>query len=80
MKKFNLIELQNKGGKKMAGGHIDYLIGGLLLVVLASALAPTIFTSLLDINSSSAPSYVYTASVAVVGIGVVVLFWKAFGN
>lgn len=62
-------------------GHIEYLIGGLLLVVLLSAFAPTIFTNLQNVNTTSgAPSWLPTILTIIVGIGLVLLAWKAFGN
>ncbi len=76
----SLKELQKKGNIKVSG-NITYLIGALIIVVLAVALAPTMFSGLADLSSNpDVPSWVGPVMVVIVGAGLVFLIWKAFGG
>ena len=57
-------------------GRISTLIGALIFVVLAVALAPSMFLGLTNITS--APSWVGTVLPVIVGAGLVFMIWKAF--
>ena len=77
---FDLIALQKRGAHSV-NGHVEYLIGALILIVLATALAPTIFSSVNDLNGSAGvPTWVPTVLYVIIGAGLVFLIWKAFGN
>lgn len=79
---FNLGLLQDKGGKA-AGHSIDYLIGALIVVVLATQLAPTFFTGVSDLNTTASggavPVWVPTVLYVIIGAGIVLLIWRVFG-
>ena len=60
---------------------IRYLIGALIVVVLATSIAPTMFTNVNDlVNSTGVPSWVPTVLFVIVGAGLVFLIWKSFGQ
>lgn len=81
MEKFNLISLQNKAGRGATGSHVEYLIGALILIVLATSLAPTLFSSVNDLNGSAGvPTWVPTVLFVIVGAGLVFMIWKAFNG
>ena len=77
-------------------GKINYLIGALIVVVLATSLAPTMFTNVFGLqpvyNESNAsqclqncdalgvPVWVPTTLFVIVGAGIVFLIWKSFGQ
>lgn len=66
---------------KSINSHVEYLIGALILIVLAVALAPTIFESVNTLNGTAGvPTWVPTVLYVIVGAGLVFLIWKAFGN
>jgi len=58
-------------------GQVGKLFGALVLVLIAVALIPELFTSLLQVNDSSAPGWLYISLVTVVGAGVLFLIWRA---
>ena len=72
----NLRLLQDKGGKKF-GGKVELLIGMVLVVVLVTALAPTIFTNL-GLLGEETPAWVASVLIVIVGAGLVLLVWKTF--
>lgn len=81
MKKiFNLKEMQKKG-QSGVNGKISFLVGALIVIVLATALGPTMFSNVAGLeNNSDTPSWVPTVLYVIVGAGLVFLIWKAFGN
>lgn len=74
-KLFDLRKLQKKGSVTM-NATTDKLVGGLVVVVLAGALAPTIFG--VNWSSVGAPEFVVVAVPIIIGVGVFYLIWKAF--
>jgi len=69
----------------MATGKVDKLIygliGGLLVMVLLTALAPTIFSSIFGLNESEGvPTWLKPVLFVVSGIGLVFIAWRAFSN
>lgn len=80
MKKSKLRQLQKKGAMNVSS-KIEYLIGALIVVVLATALAPTMFENVENLtNATGVPSWVPTVLFVIVGAGLVFLIWKSFGN
>lgn len=70
-----------KRGQMNVDSKISYLIGALIVVVLATALAPTMFENVTNLsNDSDVPSWVPTVLFVIVGAGIVFLIWRAFGN
>jgi len=77
MKEIQLQKLQKKAQADI-GNNIKYLIGGLIVVVAATSLAPDMFSNLSGLNESGAPDWVYTIGVLAVGMGIVFLILRAF--
>ena len=79
-KKFNLLSMQKKAQSGI-GSNMNYLIGGLILIILITALAPEIYSNLATLTADvNVPGWVPTVLVVVVGAGLVVMAWKSFGN
>lgn len=80
---FDLDSVQKRGAVR-AGNHIEYLIGALILVVIATSLAPTMFSNTADLGNTtlnpSVPTWVPTVMYVIIGAGLVFLIWKGFGN
>jgi len=78
-----LLSMQKKG---MTGvnNKISYLIGALIVVVMAVAIAPELFSSTTGIANLSGmtgvPTWLPTVLYVVVGAGLLFLIWNAFGN
>lgn len=81
IKKFDLKLMQKKGE---TSGTIKFLVGALIVVVLATALAPTMFSNVALLNTTatggSVPTWVPTVLYVIIGAGIVFLIWRAFGN
>lgn len=76
----NILMLQKKGQAKV-DNKITYLIGALIIVVLATALAPTMFSNIAGLeNNSDTPSWVPVVLYVIVGAGIVFLLWKSFNE
>jgi len=61
--------------------NVDYLIGLVILIVLATALAPTIFTNINALNTSDGtPTWVKAVMFVIAGAAIVLLVWRASGN
>lgn len=73
----NTMSLLNKRGQ-MGGakGGVDKALGAVILVVIATALAPTMFEN--ADNITGAPTWVTTVLVVIIGAGLVTLIWKRF--
>lgn len=70
-----------KKGQAGIDSKISYLIGALIIIVLAVNLAPAMFEGIAGLeNNTDTPSWVPVALYVIVGAGVVFLIWKAFGN
>lgn len=70
----NLIMLKNKKGQ--LSGKIAGLIGALIFIVLAVALAPTMFNG---INASmGGPTWLITVLPVIIASGIVFGVWRAF--
>lgn len=69
---------------KGVDSKIDFLIGALIVIVLAVALAPEMFSGLATLNTTatggSVPNWVPTILYVVVGAGLVFLVYRSFGN
>lgn len=72
MEKLKFLKMDNKA--KLGKGSIAVLIGALLLIVLAVALAPTMFNG--SNNISGAPTWLNTALPAFIAVGLIVLIAK----
>ena len=72
--------LMKKKGQAMA--KVNYLFAGLIVIVFATALAPTMFDSIQNLTGvTGVPSWVTTILPLVVGAGLVFLIWRAImGN
>jgi len=80
MKSFNLKEMQTKGQANVSS-KVSYLIGALIVVVLATALAPEMFSNIANLSGdSNTPAWVTPTLFVIVGAGLIFLIWKAFGN
>lgn len=80
---FDLKAMQKKGAHQ-AGHSIDYLIGALIVVVLATQLAPTFFTGVSTLNTSATggtvPDWLPIVLYVIIGAGLVLLIWRVFGQ
>jgi len=54
---------------------IEKLIGGLIVIILVTALAPELFTNI-GLLGAETPAWVGTVLSAMVGIGLVLIVWK----
>jgi protein-S-isoprenylcysteine O-methyltransferase Ste14 len=73
--------IASKKGMSSVNSKMQFLIGALIVVVLATSLAPTMFTNVNDlVNGTGVPSWVPTVLFVIVGAGLVFLIWKSFGN
>lgn len=71
----------NKRGQASVNGKISYLIGAVIVIVMAVAVAPEMFDSLIQLNNTSGvPTWVPTVLFVIVGSGLVFLIWRSFGN
>lgn len=81
--KFNIGLCQKKGALGV-DSKISYLIGAVIVIVLAVAVAPTMFSSLTDLSNETlnpgVPAWVPTVLFVIVGAGLVFLIWRAFGS
>ena len=69
--------------KAQAGvsGNVSFLIGGLILIILITALAPEIYSNLAVLTAdTNVPGWVPTVLIVVVGAGLVLMAWKSFGS
>lgn len=79
MKKF--IKSLQKKGQAGVSKHMNSLVGGLIVVVLATALAPEMFENIDGLTEAAGvPSWVPSVLLVIVGAGIVFLIWKAFDN
>jgi hypothetical protein len=83
MNKFSLISAQ-KRGQAGVGNKINYLIGALVVIVLAVALAPEMFSGIAELENEtlnpSVPAWLPTTLYVVIAAGVLFLIWRAFGG
>lgn len=80
MKNSKLKLLQKKGASSV-DSKMNFLIGALIVVVLATALAPTMFENVDNLsNATGVPSWVPTVLFVIVGAGLVFLVWRSFGS
>lgn len=73
----NLFALQKKGMN--IGSSTGKLVGILVVLVVAGALAPTIFTSLNSTNLSAAPSWLSSNMGTFIAIGFLLLILGVVG-
>lgn len=80
---FDLKAMQKKGAHHTTQA-IDYLIGALIVVLLATQLAPQFFTGISGLNTTatggSVPTWVPAVLYVIVGAGLVFLIYRAFGT
>jgi len=71
-----------KKGQAGVNSKVSYLIGALIVVVLATAIAPEMFSNIANLtgNESDTPTWVPSVLFVIVGAGLVFLIWRAFGN
>lgn len=78
------VSIMQKKGQAGINSKIAYLIGALILIVLAVSVAPTMFTSLTDLANETlnpgVPVWVPVVLFVIVGAGLVFLIWRSFGN
>lgn len=78
------LTLSQKKGYHNTGHAIEFLIGGLILVVLVTALSPTIFGNVNNLSNATlnpgVPTWVPTVIFVVVGAGLIFMVWKAFAG
>ena len=76
-----MVDLKNlqKKGQASLSGKMTGLVGALIVIVLAVALAPTMFTGVESLaNESSTPAWVPTVLYVIIGAGIVFLIWRTF--
>lgn len=71
----NLISVDKKGQVR---GAVYSMVGALIIIVLAVALAPTMFANLTDI--SGAPDWFGTVAPVLVSSGLIFMIWRAFNG
>lgn len=77
----NALSLAQKKGSTNIDSKIGYLIGALIVVVLAVNLAPEMFAGIGSLNTSDGvPVWVPLVLYVIVGAGIVFLIWKSFGH
>jgi len=70
--------LQKKASAQMSG-TMTALITGLIVVVLATALAPEMFTNVAGLEGEEdVPTWVPTVLYLIIGAGLVFLIWRVF--
>ena len=80
MENFN-ISLCQKKGQKGINSKISYLVGAVIVIVLATAVAPTMFENVSNLTGvTGVPAWVPTVLLVIVGAGLVFLIWRAFGG
>lgn len=80
LEKAKLLKLQ-KRGQANVNNKITYLVGSLIVVVLATALAPEMFANITNLsNNSDVPGWLPSVVTVVVGAGIVFLIWKTIGG
>jgi hypothetical protein len=80
MNKFDINSMKKKGSGSI-DGKINYLVGALIVIVLAVALAPEMFSGVEGLeNETGVPTWVPTVLYVIIGAGIVFLIWRAFGN
>jgi len=83
METFKLQDLQKKGSADV-NSKVAYLIGALIVIVMAVNLAPEMFSGITNLGNETlnpdVPTWVPTVLVIIVGAGIVFLIWRAFGN
>lgn len=74
---------QKKGYSHVSHG-MEYLIGGVILIVLVTSLAPTIFGNVTNLSNTTlspgVPAFVPVVLFVVIGAGLIFMIWKAFGG
>jgi len=71
--------LLQKQGQAVVNNKITYLIGALIVIVLAVNLAPEMFSSISNLSGdANTPSWVPTVLFVIVGAGLVFMIWKVF--
>ncbi len=77
LQKINM-KMSRKGQTNM-NSTVTALLTGLIVVVMATALAPDMFTNISDLEGdANVPSWVPTVMYLVVGAGLVFLIWNVF--
>lgn len=66
-----------KNKKGAMSGKIAGLIGALVLIVLATSLAPTMFS---DLNITGAPTWLAVVLPVIVAAGLIFIIWRAFSR
>lgn len=80
MKTFDLQAMQKKG-QAGVNSKISFLVGALIVIVLATSLAPTMFDNVANLSSNAnTPEWVSGVLYVIIGAGLVFLIWRAFGN
>jgi L-asparagine transporter-like permease len=83
MENSKLLLLQKKG-QAGVNSKITYLVGALIVIVLAVNLAPEMFTGIATLGNETTnpdvPTWVPTILFVIIGAGLVFLIWRAFGN
>ena len=68
--------INTKKGQGLA--KVNYLFAGLIVIVFATALAPTMFERIQNLSGvAGVPSWVSTILPIVVGAGLVFLIWRS---
>lgn len=71
-----------KRGQARVNNKISYLIGALVVIVMAVAVAPQMFDGLNDLANTTlnpdVPTWLPTVLFVIVGAGILFLIWRAF--
>ena len=78
--KFKILEWLNKKGQ-VGMNKVNSLFGALVVVLFASALAPTMFESIDNLTLiDNAPAWLTVLLPLVLGIGIVFMIWRAIAS
>lgn len=70
---------ENKKAQAGLTSKMTSLLGGVILIFLVVALAPDIFSELVELeDNSDVPDWIYTVMVVIVGAGLVFLIYRTF--
>lgn len=76
----NMIKWLNKKGQ-VASAKVNYLFGALVVIIFATALAPTMFEAVANLTGvTGVPTWMTTLLPIVIAMGLVFLIWRAISG
>jgi len=77
-KTFDIKKMQKKG-QAAIGGKMTALIGGVVIIFLAVALLPEVYTEVEALSGdANVPTWLYSVLVPIVGAGFIFIIWRTF--